>query len=172
MKKLLRLRFQNVQLLKKAFILPLLMLLISVACRSNDDNVPMDNDEALIGIWQPYKYTQKATLSTGPYDQSTDLTVCQQKSRVIFEQNDAGTAKLYGEDSGTCTLQNEASFTYTYDNSSKMLTIKNSDGTSQTGTVKQLTESDLVYEQVGTLEIQGEPNVKVTTTIYGRRTKD
>lgn len=172
MKKLFHQTFPQMHVLKKALIFPLLLLLmISVSCRSNDEETPPDN-QALIGIWQPYKYNQKATLSTGPYDKTTDLTICQQKSRVIFDQNDAGTTKMYGEDNGTCTLQNEATFTYTYDASSKTLNIKNSDGTTQSGTIKQLSESDLVYELVGTLEIEGEPNVKVTTTIYGRRTKD
>ena len=154
-------------------ILFLLMLLSFVSCRNNDDN-PSDSTAAqnLIGIWQPYKMNQKATLTSGNYDQTTDFTICQQKGRIIFNDNNIGSVTTYSEINGTCVQQDKAMFTYVYDDNSKILTITNADGTKQAGTVIQLTPTDLVYELVGNYDFQGQTNVQVKTTFYVRRTKD
>ena len=160
---------------KKLLFLPLFFLMIvltAISCRDDDNKQEQVDMQNLIGLWQPYKFTQTATLSTGAYNQTTDYTVCQQKSRIIFSENNVGTAKVFGEENGSCVLQNTDNFTYDYNPGTKTLSVTSSDGSKQTGTVLKISTSDLVYELTGTYNFEGETNIAVKTTIYARKTKD
>ncbi|WP_027375755.1 lipocalin-like domain-containing protein [Kaistella palustris] len=163
-------------LYQKILYLPLLLLMMFFtvsSCRSDDNSDEQQTaTENLLGIWQPYRFNQTATLNSGTYNQTTDYTICQQKSRIYFSENNMGSTKLYGEENGNCVMQSNDNFTFSYDAQTKALTITNSDGTTQTGTVIRLTESELVYELTGTYDFQGQTNVAVKTTIYARKTKD
>lgn len=157
------------------WLLPILLLFVAVSlqsCRLDDDKNNNMEDQNLVGIWQPYRLNQKATLTTGAYDQTTEFTICQQKGRITFSDNNTGSSKTYADVNDACFLQDEANFTYIYDTNSNILTITNEDGTSQSGSVVKLTPSELVYELVGNYDFQGETNVQVKTTFYARRTKD
>lgn len=163
----------NVKQLKIVLRLPVLMLFVALAlvsCR-NDEND--DRPEAdLFGLWQPYKISQSGTLNGTPFNEATELSVCEQKGRILFTNDGLGNAKTYSDANGNCILQDESDFTYTYDASTNTLVITGEDGTSQTGSIKELSESNLVYELVGTYDYQGQPNVTVTTVITARKTKD
>ena len=158
---------------KNLFFFPLFVLsLIFVLFSCRNDNDDQTEAENLVGIWQPYKMNQKATLSTGNYDRTTDFTVCQQKSRIVFGADSNGSTKTYTDINDNCVLQGDANFRYTYDADSNILVITNADGSSQSGSVVELTNSALVYELTGTYDFEGENNVLVKTTFYARKTKD
>ena len=163
----------NAKQLQVVLKLPFLLLLLAltlVACRDNENEDRPESD--LFGLWQPYKMTQTATLSTGPYSVSTEYSICEQKGRILFTDDGLGNAKTYSEANGPCILQDDSNFTYTYDAVTNTLVITSANGTSQTGSIKELSESNLVYELVGSYDFQGEQDVTVTTTVTARKTKD
>lgn len=173
METILRNKSNVIALFLKILVLPFLIATLMLSsCRSDDDESAALPQQPLVGIWQPYKMMTRATLSTGPFSETTNYTICQQKSRIIFDDDKVGSAKIFNDEGTNCVLQNSFSFNYNYDPVTKVLTTENSDGTTTTGTVVQLTSTDLVYELTTVGEFQGEPNVTVSTTIYTQRTKD
>ena len=156
--------------MKKSILVPALftfLLLFFFSCRNDDD----DAQSALIGKWQPYKMTQAATLSTGPVNYTTNFTECQQKTRITFNDETNGNSTVYGEEGGVCVQQENSNFTYTYNSSTGALVIDPANAEAQSGVVKTLTGSDLVYEMKGTYDFEGE-TVEVTTTFYTRKTNN
>lgn len=157
------------------FKFPMLVLLAIFtlsACRSEDDEELEVPENTLVGIWQPYKLSQTATLSTGPYVDGVAYTSCQQRGRILFSADGTGNSKTYNEVGGACMLQDDSNFTYTFNPATMEFTITDAAGMKQTGMVKSLTNSELVYEVTGIYTFQGEPNVSVTTMITARKAKD
>lgn len=146
-----------------------LFMLISVFSCKNDDDDNMEKAN-LIGKWQPYKLSQSATLSTGPFNNTTDLNECQQRSRILFNSDNSGRSTLYSEENGTCSLQADSNFTYTFNPDNNDLTVKSPDGSTHSGTVESISSTNLVYKLVGEYDFEGEDNVRVTTIISARKT--
>ncbi len=144
---------------------------VLVSCRSNDEDTQDMNNAQLNGLWQPYKMTQAAVINGSNYNQTVEFSICEQKTRVLFN-NGAGSIKAFADSDGLCEEQPQQEFTYNYNADTKMLTVTNSNGDTQSGIVKTITESDLIYELKGTFDVPGQGNVSGTTTIYARRTKD
>ncbi len=144
---------------------------VLASCRSNDEDSENMNDAQLNGLWQPYKMTQAAVINGSNYNQTVEYSICEQKTRVIFN-NGAGSIKAFADNNGTCEQQPLREFTYDYNADTKMLTVTYAGGDTQSGTVKTITDSDLIYELKGTFDVPGQGNVSGTTTIYARRTKD
>ncbi len=153
-------------------LLAILTMLTLSACRSDDDDEMELPENTLVGIWQPYKLEQSATLSTGSYENSVAYSSCQQRGRVIFNADGSANAKTYSETGGSCMLQDDTNFTYTFNPVTMEMTVTDAAGMKQTGLVKTLTDSELVYQVSGTYTFQGEPNIKVTTTVTARKAKD
>ena len=153
-------------------VLALLAILTLSACRTDDDEEIDIPENTIVGIWQPYKLSQNATLSSGPYVNDVAYTSCQQRGRIIFNMDGTATAKTYGETGGSCVLQDESNFSYTFNPVTMEFSITDAAGIKQTGLVRALSDSELVYEVSGTYTFQGEPNVKVTTMVTARRAKD
>lgn len=157
--------------LKKLTIFPALILLFAglfLSCRNDTvDNTPYTTN--IKGNWQPLKMVQSAALTSGTVTNVNEFSECQQRGRIILGDNNAGTAKVYGVNGTECTLVSSSTFTYTYDPSTNILIITNADATTQSGTVKTLTISDLVYTFTAVGDFQGQSNVTITTTLYFRR---
>lgn len=139
-------------------------LLLFTACRSDDNDSDLPS---IVGSWQPISLKVTGVLNGQSFSETVNANQCQLQSRSTFQANGTGVSKVWDDASGTCTQSPDHNFTYTYNADTKALTVV-SDGSTQSGTVNVLSDTQLVYSMPSTYDYNG-VNVPVTMEITAKR---
>lgn len=123
--------------MQKTFILSLIISLILISCRSENDSQITELDK-IVGIWKMAK-----TITISGVDNSTIIEEynpddCKQKSTYEFNQNGKYIMNDYNKISNECKHQNRT-VSYTYNPKEQKLIIDNTEAK-----VLELTDSKLV----------------------------
>lgn len=138
----------------KYFLRIILLFVFSVLFNSCQRYLEFDPNASIVGTWQPIKATAKKYVNGIEISKTEDLNVCQQKSRMIYNQDLSAKEIRYDDTSGTCTKTLERDFIYTYDSDSQNLIHTFSDGSVKDAIVISINEKTLIVK--GKKEINGE----------------
>ncbi len=139
-------------------------IFLFISCRSDDND---DAKTTIVGVWQPVTIKFSGVLNGQTLTQTITANDCQKKSRSHFNSDGSGVNIVWSDDTGTCVQSPDQNFTYTYNESTKTLAVT-SGGSTQTGTISTLSNSQLVYSFTATHDFNGQ-NIPATVEIHANR---